>query len=104
MQHVYLIVDNLFWKFHEILIKNKKVLGPYRVNINGLLATGSVGTGSCQRKIPYALLIAIKSSKNFISGAYGFSYNQPEIMSRKRKKIIKKKRITIGLSDGVEKP
>ena len=46
MQHVYLIVDNIFRKFHEIMIKNKKVLGPYRVNINGLLATGSVGTGS----------------------------------------------------------
>ena len=73
MQHVDLIVDNIFRKFHEIMIKNKKVLGPYRVNINGLLATGSVGTGSCQRKIPYALVIAIKSFRNFVSGAYGFS-------------------------------
>ena len=72
MQHVDLIVDNLFRKFHEIIIKNKKVLGPYRVNINGLLATGSAGTGCCQREIPYALLIAIKSSRNFVSGAYGF--------------------------------
>ena len=72
MQHVDLIVDNIFRKFHEIMIKNKKVLGPYRVNINGLLATGSVGTGSWQREIPMALLIAIKSSRNFVSGAYGF--------------------------------
>ena len=72
MQHVDLNVDNIFRKFHEIMIKNKKVLGPYRVNINGLLATGSVGTGSWQRKIPMALLIAIKSSRNFVSGAYGF--------------------------------
>ena len=59
MQHVDLIFDNLFRKFNEILIKNKKVLGPYRVNINSLLATGSVGTGSSQREIPMALLIAI---------------------------------------------
>ena len=54
------------------MIKNKKVLGPYRVNINGLLATGNVGTGSSQREIPMALLIAIISSRNFVSGAYGF--------------------------------
>ena len=72
MQHVHLIVDNIFRKFHEILIKNKKVLGSYRVNINGLLATESVGTGSSQREIPMALLIAIISSRNFVSGAYGF--------------------------------
>ena len=72
MQHVDLIVDNIFRKFHEIMIKNKKVLGPYRVNINGLLATGSVETGSSQREIPMALLIAIISSRNFVSGAYGF--------------------------------
>ena len=54
------------------MIKNEKVLGPYRVNINDLLATGSVGTGSWQREIPMALLIAIKSLRNFVSGAYGF--------------------------------
>ena len=72
MQHVDLNVGNIFRKFHEIMIKNKKVLGPYRVNINGLLATGSVGTGSWQREIPMALIIAIKSSRNFVSGAYGF--------------------------------
>ena len=35
-----------------------------------------------------ALLIAIKSSRNFVSGASGFLQNQPEIMSRKRKRII----------------
>ena len=46
MQHVGLNVDNPYPKFQEILIKNQKVLGPYRVNMNGLLATGSVGTGS----------------------------------------------------------
>ena len=61
-----------FSNVHEIMIKNKKVLGPYRVNINGLLATGSVGTGSWQREIPMTLLIAIKSLRNFVSGAYGF--------------------------------
>ena len=46
MQHVNLIVDNLFRKFHEILIKNKKVLGPNSVYMNGLKETGSAGTGS----------------------------------------------------------
>ena len=60
MQHVGLSVDNPYSKFHEILIKNKKVLGPNRVDMNGLLETGSAGTGSWQREIPMALLIAIK--------------------------------------------
>ena len=46
MQHVGLGVDNLCAKFHEILIKNKKVLGPNKVNMNRLLETGSAGTGS----------------------------------------------------------
>ena len=61
MQHVGLSVDNLYSKFYEILIKNKKVLGPYRVNMNGFLETGSAGTGSWQREIPMALRIAIES-------------------------------------------
>ena len=60
MQHVGQSVENLYAKFHEILIKNKKVLGPNRMNINGFLETGSAGTGSWQREILYALLIAIK--------------------------------------------
>ena len=60
MQHVDLCVDNLCLKLNEILIKNKKVLGPNRVNMNGLLETGSTGTGSWQREIPMALLIAIE--------------------------------------------
>ena len=60
MQHVDLCVDNLCPKFHEILIENKKVIGPNRVNMNGLLKTGSTGTGSWQREIPMALLIAIE--------------------------------------------
>ena len=68
-----------------------------------------------------ALLIAIESSRNFVSGASGFLQNQPEIMSRKRKIIIiikkqnnnrsfrrsrkaLKNTITIGLFDLVEKP
>ena len=42
-----------------------------------------------------ALLIAIESSRNFVSGASGFLQNQPEIMSRKRKRIIT--RILFGL-------
>ena len=41
-----LSVDNLYAKFHEILIKIKRVLGPNRVNMNGFLETGSAGTGS----------------------------------------------------------
>ena len=45
MQHVDR-VDNQYPKFHEILIKNKNVLGPNRVDMNGLLETGSAGTGS----------------------------------------------------------
>ena len=57
MQHVDLCVDNLYPKFHEILIENKKVLGPNSVNMNGFLQTGSVTTGSWQREIPMALLI-----------------------------------------------
>ena len=60
MQHVDLSVTNLYLKFHGILLKNKKVLGPNRVDMNGLLETGSAGTGSWQREIPMALLIAIK--------------------------------------------
>ena len=46
MQHVDLNVDNIFRKFHEIMIKNKKVLGPYMSKTNCLLDTGSAGTGS----------------------------------------------------------
>ena len=46
MQHVDLSVDNQYPKLHEILIKNKNVLGPNRVDMNGLLETGSAGTGS----------------------------------------------------------
>ena len=60
MQHVDLSVDNLYPKIHEILIKNKKVLGPNRVNMSGLLETGSVRTGNWRREIPMALLIAIE--------------------------------------------
>ena len=60
MQHVDLIVDNLYLKFHKILVKNKNVLGPNRVRMNGLLETGSAGTGSWQREIPMALLISIE--------------------------------------------
>ena len=60
MQHIGLSVDNSYSKFHEILIKNKKVLGPNRVNMNGFLETGSAWTGSWQREIPMALLIAMK--------------------------------------------
>ena len=65
------------------------------MNMNGFLEIGSAGTGSWQREIPYALLIAIKIWKSFVSGAYGFLWNQPEIMSRKRKRIIT--RILFGL-------
>ena len=46
MQHVDLSVTNLCLKFHEILIEIKKALGPNRVDMNGLLETGSAGTGS----------------------------------------------------------
>ena len=46
MQHVDLSDANLYLKFHEILIKNEKLLGPNRVDMNGLLETGSAGTGS----------------------------------------------------------
>ena len=44
MQHVDLSVDNLYRKFHEILIKNQKVLGPNNIYMNGLKETGSAGT------------------------------------------------------------
>ena len=46
MQHVDLSVTNLYLKFHEILIKIKKALGPNRLDMNGLLETGSAKTGS----------------------------------------------------------
>ena len=88
MQHVDLSDANLYLKFHEILIKNEKVLGPNRVDMNGLPQTGSAGTGSWEREILMALLIAIKVWKNFASSVYGYFQNQPEIMSRKRKIII----------------
>ena len=57
MQHVGLSVDNLCAKFHSVLIRNKKVLGSNRENMNGLLETGSAGTGSWQILIFMALLI-----------------------------------------------
>ena len=59
MQHVDLSADNLCAKFHEVLLKNKKVLGPNRKNMNCLLETGSAGTGSRQHLLCMALLIAI---------------------------------------------
>ena len=46
MQHVDLSVDNMCAKCHEIVVKNKNVLGPNRVNMNGLLETRSAETGS----------------------------------------------------------
>ena len=58
MQHVDLSVDNQYPKFHEILIKNKNVLGPNRVDMNGLLETGSAGTGSWQNLLCMALRFA----------------------------------------------
>ena len=58
MQHVGLSVNNLFPKCHEILIKNKKVLGPYMSKTNCLLETGSAGTGSLQSLILMALLFS----------------------------------------------
>ena len=85
MQHVDLCVDNLYPKIHEILIKNKKVLEPYRIDMNGFIETGSAGTGSWQVEILITLLIAIKVWENFASSVYGFLQNQPEIMSRKKK-------------------
>ena len=47
MQHVGLSIDNLHPKFHEVLIKNKKVFGPYIKKTNCLLET--------EREIPMAL-------------------------------------------------
>ena len=73
MQHVRLSVDNLCAKFHEVFIKNKKVLGPYMKNINCLLEAGSAGTGSWQREIPHALMFAIITLYYLFPGAYGFS-------------------------------
>ena len=46
MQHVGLSFDNMYPKFHEILIENKNVLGPYMSKTNCLLDIGSAGTGS----------------------------------------------------------
>ena len=46
MQHVSLSVNNVFAKFHEILIKNKKVLEPYMSKLICLQETESAGTGS----------------------------------------------------------
>ena len=63
-------------------------LNRVNININRLLQTGSAGTGSWQRDIPMALLIPIEIWWNFVSNACGFL--QPEIMSKKRKIIIKK--------------
>ena len=57
MQHVGLTVNNVFAKFHEILIKIIKVLGPYMSKTICLLETGSSGTGSWQSLILMALLL-----------------------------------------------
>ena len=46
MQHVGLRVNNLFKKFREILMKNKKVIGPYMSKTICLQEAGSAGTGS----------------------------------------------------------
>ena len=73
------------------MIKNKTVLEPYRIDMNGFIETGSAGTGSWKVEILITLLIAIKVWENFASSVYGFLQNQPEIMSRKRK-IIKIKK------------
>ena len=67
------------------MIKNKTVLEPYRIDMNGFIETGSAGTGSWQVEILITLLIAIKVWENFASSVYGFLKKQPEIMSRKRK-------------------
>ena len=53
--------------------------------MNGVLATGSVGTGSWQREIPMALLIAIKVWENFASSVYGFLQNNLRLSPEKEK-------------------
>ena len=58
MQHVGLSVNNVFKKFHEILIKNKKVIGPYMSKTICLQEAGSAGTGSWQSLILMALLLS----------------------------------------------
>ena len=88
MQHGGLSVDNRYPKFHEILIKNQKVLGPYRVTMNDFLETGSTGTGSWQRLIPMALLISTRIQYQFFPAAYRFLGMLDQHVSRKRKKII----------------
>ena len=40
MQHVKLGVDNLYPKFHEVVIKNEKVPGVFMWNIKCFLKTG----------------------------------------------------------------
>ena len=61
MKHVGLSVDNLHPKFHEVLIINKKVFGPYIKKTNCLLETGSNRTVSSQREIPMALQFPIEA-------------------------------------------
>ena len=41
MQHVELSVHNLYPKFYKVLMKNKKVRGPYMKNLTCLQETGS---------------------------------------------------------------
>ena len=73
MQHVKLGVDNLYPKFHEVVIKNEKVPGGFMLNIKCFLKTGSTRTGRWQREIPYAVRFAIETLKILVSDAYGFS-------------------------------
>ena len=67
------------------MIKNKTVLEPYRIDMNGFIETGSAGTGSWQVEILITLLIAIKVWENFASSVYGFLQNNLRLSPEKEK-------------------
>ena len=66
MQHVDLCVQNLSLKFHEILKENQKVLVSNRVNMNGLLETGSVTSGDDEGLVTWHYLLLSKNNNTFL--------------------------------------
>ena len=72
--------------------KNKKVLGPNRVNMNGLLETGSGTTGNWQRLSPMALLITFEITWYYLDASKRYFKTLDQSLSRKKKKNNNKKK------------
>ena len=90
MQHVDLCVQNLSLKFHEILKENQKVLVSNRVNMNGLLETGSVTSGDDEGLVTWHYLLLSKNNNTFLLPSTVFFFKTlDQSLSRKKRTMTR---------------